>query len=144
MWPVVSRWELGADPFTDLHRLNREIGRLFEAPAGTQAPPLDIWGTDDQLQVAVDLPGVEPDKIELSVADGVLTIAGERPKQALEETDTAYRAERPAGRFSRSVRLPFDVEQDQIKARYHLGSLFITLPKAEAAKPRRITVETEA
>jgi len=138
MWPVVSRWETAVDPFADLHRLNREMGRLFDG--SSTYPALDIWGNENEVRMVADLPGIDPAKIQLTVNEGVLTLEGERPQQAVEEKDVVYRNERLGGSFRRSVQLPFEVEQDHIQARYENGTLMVTLPKAEKAKPRQITI----
>ncbi len=144
MWPVMNRWDAGLEPFQELNRLQRQVNRLFDGTLGGTAsfPALNVWGNGEEVRVAAELPGVDPNKIELTVTGNTLTIEGERPETKLGEKEEWYRQERPVGRFARTVRLPFEVDNDQIAARYEQGILKVTLPRHEATKPRRINVES--
>lgn len=143
MWPVMSRWETGLDPFSELNRLHRQMSRVFDGAArATEFPPLNVWGNAEEVRMAAELPGVDPDKIELTVTGNTLTLEGERPAEKFGEKDEVYRRERPVGRFVRTIRLPFEVDNDQIAARYEQGVLKVSLPRHESTKPRRITVQS--
>ena len=133
-----SQW----DPFAEFRALSREVNRAFNSGAAgaTVFPALNVWSNSDGAQVTVELPGVDPEQVQINVEKNQLTIEGERPAQAIEEDVVRKRTERATGRFSRSVRLPFEVEHDQVRAGYKQGVLTVTLPRAEATKPKRIEI----
>lgn len=135
-------------PFGSLSQFREEVNRLLEGSFGASGetgllggwtPPLDIYHDKDNLYVKAELPGLKKEEIELSLYEGVLTLSGER-KQESHAEGKPLREERYYGRFQRSVTLPAEVDADKISASYRDGILEITLPKAEAAKPRQIEV----
>jgi len=141
--PVV-RW----DPFSDMIQLRDEIGRWFEGDvergkskkSAIWAPDVDIKETDKEIQINADLPGMKMEDIDVSVDEDQLIIKGER-KEEKEEKDKDYvRVERSYGSFYRSFNIGVPVKPDQIKATYKDGVLEITLPKAEAKKPKKIAI----
>lgn len=102
-------------------------------------PAVNLWETPEALKVEAELPGVKNDRIELSAMAGELSIRVSGPDEP--EQGVAYhRRERPAGSFSRVLRLPCEVDPDRIEADLRDGVLTVTLPKAEGAKPRKIAV----
>ena len=137
------------DPFRELSTLQREVDRAFRdafggssspATAGAWAPALDVEETEDGFTLHIELPGVAPEDVEVSLEENVLTIAGERHFYDNRETDGFRRVERSFGRFHRAVRLPDRVDPDSVTATHKDGLLTIVVPKAEEAKPRRIEV----
>jgi HSP20 family protein len=142
------------EPFGELSRLRREVDRLWEdffAPKGwglrpwegEWAPALDVSETADKVVVKAEVPGIDPQEINLTLAGDVLTIKGEK-KSEREETKANYHlVERSYGSFSRSLTLPAAVDQDQIDAKYEKGVLTITCPKKEEVKPRAIAIKAE-
>jgi HSP20 family protein len=100
---------------------------------------MDVYESDDAYIVHSLLPGVNPESVNVSVQDNVLTISGESQRNAPENARPLFQ-EIGYGRFQRQVALGFPVEADRADASYHGGILTITLPKAEAAKPRQIKV----
>jgi HSP20 family protein len=103
-------------------------------------PPLNIWGDSDKVYAEAELPGMQLDHLEIYVTEeNQLTIQGERRKLELDK-GVWYGQERGFGQFSRTIRLPVKVDADKVEARFEHGVLFVTLPKSEAAKPRRISV----
>nr|NIQ93207.1 Hsp20/alpha crystallin family protein [Desulfuromonadales bacterium]NIR33245.1 Hsp20/alpha crystallin family protein [Desulfuromonadales bacterium]NIS39552.1 Hsp20/alpha crystallin family protein [Desulfuromonadales bacterium] len=92
------------------------------------------------LYVEALVPGIDAENLELSVMRGVLTLSGERKAENGKEK-TWHRRERGAGKFMRTVELPVEVDADKVKAEYANGVLTVTLPKAESAKPKRISIE---
>lgn len=137
------------DPFRNAG-LHNEVERMFreaigssDAPvtAGAFSPALDVHEGPDAYTFYVELPGVTADEVEITLEENVLTIAGERAFYDEVDDDDFRRVERRFGRFHRSVRLPDRVAGDQVTARYGDGILTITVPKAEDAKPRRISIE---
>lgn len=144
MWPLINSWEERVDPFRELERLHRQFngGAGSRSRFSTEYPPLNVRGNAETVYVSAELPGIDPSKLDLTVTGNALTIAGERSPETIDENDVVYRSERPSGRFNRTVRLPYDVDNDQIGARYEKGVLTITLPRSEATKPRKIQVQS--
>ena len=142
---AVTHWDWAQDPFQDLYRLQREVNRLFSdvTEPAERFPALNLWSSDDEAVVMVELPGVDPKKVDLSVVGHVLTLQGERAEEPGVKAEAYHRRERSTGAFARSVRLPFDVESDKVQARYEHGVLRITLPRKESTKPRRIAIAAE-
>ena len=107
-------------------------------------PSLDVVERADAYLVSAELPGVDPSAVEISFENNTLTIRGTKAPslQALENEEVrVYTAERLSGTFERAVRLPEYVEGDKIEATYSQGVLTITVPKAEAARPRKIEIK---
>ena len=131
------------DPFREMAAIQRAANSLFRdfATRGRVSyPPLEVVDKTDEVMVVAELPGVNKDEVEITVLGDTLTITGEKKLPA--EKDVTYiRHERPHGRFRRSVDLPYAVDHTKVAATYKDGILTITLPKAEEAKPRQITVE---
>jgi HSP20 family protein len=110
---------------------------------GEWVPSLDVSETKDKVVVKAEAPRIDPKEIAISLKSGILTLKGEK-KQEREEKDESYHLiERSYGSFSRSVRLPAEVQEDQVKASYKDGILTITLPKTERAKERSIKIEVK-
>jgi HSP20 family protein len=137
-------------PFFGVRQLQDDINRLFSDwnesdSSGATAdwvPSVDINEFDDQFQLYVDLPGVDPKEVEITLDSGVLTISGERYMQAekADENVVRRRTERGSGRFYRRFILPETVDADKVKATDRHGVLEIQIPKQAKAQPRRIEV----
>jgi len=129
------------DPFRELDRLTQQV---FGPSAGTwsrpTAMPMDAYRAGDKFVVTFDLPGVDPDAIELDVERNVLTVKAERRPVATGEHVEMQVAERPLGVFSRQLFLGDTLDTDHIDAGYDAGVLTLRIPIAEKAKPRKITV----
>ncbi|MGH7482047.1 MAG: Hsp20/alpha crystallin family protein [Longimicrobiales bacterium] len=107
-----------------------------------RSPSADVVETKDEIRVMLELPGMRPEDVEVSLEDNVLTISGEKSEER-EEEDGDHRwhlSECRYGRFSRSFVLPRDVEQERTQADFQNGVLRVTIPKSEKVKPRRIEV----
>ncbi|WP_083979741.1 Hsp20/alpha crystallin family protein [Demequina salsinemoris] len=125
----------------DMDRMLRQFfGDADASLAGAFSPALDVKETDDAFTLHIELPGVKAEDVELSLEDNVLTVAGERSFYDESEGEGYRRIERRFGRFHRAVRLPDRVSPDKVEATYADGILTVTVPKAEDAKPRKITV----
>jgi HSP20 family protein len=107
------------------------------------APACNTFEDEQGFWVHAALPGVERKNIEIVVEDGVLILKGERKEEASDETRTYFSREIGWGAFSRSFRLPTNVDTTKVEATYKDGILSIALPKREESKPRRITIETK-
>ena len=124
------------DPFRDFDRLVAEqVAGLRGAP---RSVPMDAYRRGDQFLIHLDLPGVDPDAIELTVEQNVLTIKAERRFEP-EEGDELVITERPQGTFTRQLLLGESLDTDRLEADYDQGVLTLRIPVAEAAKPRRKT-----
>lgn len=130
------------DPSREIAALQRAVNELFggfSTRRGATYPPVELIDKGESLVITSEIPGVEKDKLELTVLGDTLTIAGEKKLPA--EKDVNYiRHERPHGAFRRLIDLPYSVDQEKISALYRDGILTISLPKAEEAKPRQIKV----
>ena len=128
-----------ADPFAPMRRQMRDLGRPVAQVA--QYPAVNVWQGPDSAAVTAELPGTAPEDIEISIKNNVLTISGERKPPESSEDATWLRRERPYGRFSRVVQLPFRVDRDRVEARFENGVLQIELHRPEEDKPRRIDIK---
>src|SRR5688500_7179563 len=147
------RW----NPFNEMSLLQNQMNRLFESALhgwpsesnGTTGttnwiPAADIYESENELFVNLDLPGVDPKLVDVRVENNVLTIRGERQFEEKQNKENYHRVERSYGAFARSFTLSTAVDADKIRASYKAGVLSITLPKAEAAKPKRIQIAATA
>ena len=118
--------------------------RAFVLPfAGRLAPLADVSETDTTLEVSLDLPGMNPDDVEIRLSGNTLNIRGEKKEQHEGKGRTFHRLERRRGAFARSIALPCAVQEDEAAAEYKDGVLTIVLPKREEAKSHRIKVKKQ-
>jgi HSP20 family protein len=140
----LSRW----DPFQEAMTLREAVNRLFEesfvpsAPGAASGfvPALDLSETPEAYFVEMAVPGMKAEDLNVTVENGVLTVSGEVKQNAETKERNFHRVERRYGRFSRSVSLPAAVRGDAIEAKLESGILFLSIPKAEEVKPRKITI----
>jgi HSP20 family protein len=124
------------DPFRELDRLTQQA---FGTPTRPAVMPMDAWRTGDEFVVAFDLPGVEPDSLDIDVERNVLTVKAER-YPPIGESAEVVAAERPSGIFSRQLIVADTLDTEHIQASYHAGVLTLRIPIAEKAKPRKISI----
>ncbi|CAL9559762.1 18 kDa heat shock protein [Streptomyces sp. enrichment culture] len=124
------------DPFRELDRLTQQV---FNTTARPSAMPMDAYRSGDDFIVHFDLPGIDPESIELDVERNVLNVRAERRSPAPEGAETVV-AERPTGTFTRQLFLGETLDTDRIDASYDAGVLTLRIPVAEQAKPRRIQI----
>ena len=129
------------DPFRELDRLTQQVLGTNGTLARPSVMPMDAWRDGDTFHVEFDLPGVNPDSIDLDVERNVVTVKAERPPRASDAELIA--AERPRGVFSRQLILGDNLDTEHITARYDSGVLTLQIPVAEKAKPRKITVTSK-
>jgi HSP20 family protein len=139
----IARWEQQMERrFADL--FSGRIARLWdEDDAEMTEPALDLFEDDNEIVVKAELPGMTKDDIQISFADNVLTIRGEKKKEEEESDKNYYRAERVYGAFVRSLVLPGEVNPDKARAVFKNGVLEIRMPKTEAAKKKEIKVNVQ-
>jgi len=128
------------DPFRELDRLSQQMFGGHGTLARPSAMPMDAWREGDNFHVEFDLPGVDPDSIDLDVERNVVTVKAERPVRASDAEMIA--AERPRGVFSRQLVLGDNLDTEHIEAGYAAGVLSLRIPVAERAKPRKIAIST--
>ena len=148
------------DPFRDMEELRREVDRAFESFGGgrrpgfgraaflpgygaRQYPLVNLYEDKDNLYVEALAPGLNPERLDLTVQGNTLTISGEKPGLQNVKPENLHRSERSAGRFVRTIELPYLVSDAGVAASYRDGLLLVTLPRHEASKPKQIAVRVE-
>lgn len=142
---LMPRLHVG-DWWNEMGRMQGELSRLFGRFNGlprvlpSSGPATNVWEDEHHVYAEVELPGVDANKVELTVTEGdQLTIQGERKFEPPAGT-VWHRQERPLGQFARQIALPSQVDAEKVEAHYRNGLLQIAMPKAAAAKPRKIEV----
>ncbi len=143
-WPFDS---LGTS-FSELGRLRRDLDQLMGFRMGpddglTTAgvfPLLNVSQDHDNFYVRSEIPGLTLDELDVSVTGRSLTISGERKIPTEDQQVRYHRREREAGKFRRQLNLPSDVNSEKVQAKYRHGILMMVLPKAESAKPKKISI----
>jgi HSP20 family protein len=136
----VLRFDPFGDPFRHMDRLTNQLLSGTRTPMGM---PMDVWQTDDGFHVYLDLPGVDPDSVDITTERNILTIKAER-RPEYQQGQNVLVAERPQGTFTRQLQLGDTVDAENIQASYGDGVLHLTLPMTRAAQPRRVQVRTDS
>jgi len=129
------------DPFREMERLTQQVWGTHGTLARPSAMPMDAWRDGDTFHVEFDLPGVDPNSIDLDVERNVVTVRAERAARASDAELIA--AERPRGVFSRQLILGDNLDTEHIAASYNAGVLTLEIPVAERAKSRKISITRE-
>ena len=140
VWDFMSEVEKA---FDDLWRSPRSPTNVNQSAFSGFTPAVDVHESGEFYLVSVDLPGVPQKDVNISIANGRLSVSGERKQEERKEDKMFKRFERSYGRFERSFQLPQDIDENKIQARYENGVLEIMIPKSEVAKPRSIHIDTE-
>jgi len=125
-----------------LHLFDAVGADAFGEPAAGVFPPMNVTQDDDNFYVRAEVPGAKAKELSISVNRNRLAISGKREIPRESEKVSHHRKERAEGSFSRTLTLPIEVDSERVEARYSDGILALTLPKAEQAKPRQISVKT--
>jgi len=144
---AIIRW----DPFRDMVSLREKMNRMFEdvfagrsedkeLQAGTWAPSVDIFETENELVLSAEIPGIEEKDVEIKVEDNTLTIRGERKFEKETKEENYHRIERSYGSFYRAFTLPSSVDPERIQAEQDNGVLKISMPKRQELKPRKVKI----
>ena len=139
------------DIFRPFRELQREIDRLFDDFFRTEvrpakeffAPDMDVYETDDEVVIEVEIPGIDRKDVKITVEENILKISGEKKVEREQKGKNYYYVERSAGKFERAIRLPDYVDVEKIKAEYKNGVLTIRVPKKEERKKKVIEVEVQ-
>jgi HSP20 family protein len=144
-------WEVTPWRPFEFEKMRREMDRLWDSffeskptrrvGEGEWAPSLDISETKGDLVVKAELPGIDPKEIDISLNEGILTIKGEKMQEKEEKEEGYHLVERSYGSFTRSIRLPREIQSEKINASYKNGVLKITLPKTEEAKKKEVKIK---
>lgn len=126
--------------FDDLLDIENAMGRAVGGGRSSRFPALNAWVTESGVVVDAEVPGVDAGSIDVSVVKDELTLSGQRAADDVGD-GVYHRRERGYGKFSRTVQLPFRVQADKVVATYRNGVLRVELPRAEADKPKRITIQ---
>ncbi len=144
---MLARWGYGAPSvWSEMSRLSREMDRLLGETSTVSRtgvfPPLNVYDDGESLIVRAEIPGIDPNDLEVNATVNALTIKGERKRPKADEKASFHRRERGHGTFSRSINLPQEIEPTKVQATCKLGVLEVLLPKAEATKPRKIEIQS--
>jgi len=137
-------------PFDELARMRTDMDRIFSEIMGKGStavssgvfPAVNVRSEGDKIFVQAELPGVKSEDLDISVEGNTLTLRGERKPDTVENVNY-HRRERRSGKFHKAISLPDEINLEGVSANYSNGVLRLTLPKAEHAKPRKITVKCE-
>jgi len=137
------------DVFAELDRLQREMRQSHDFSPSIRGqtrgafPAMNVGGTASSVEIYAFVPGIDPAGLDVQIEKGVLTLAGERKLEApaQDAKATSHIDERYAGRFRRVVTLPDDIDANAVQAKYRDGVLHISIPRREAAQPRRINIQ---
>jgi len=147
---AIVRW----DPFREMMTLRNAMDRMFEdsmvrryqdaSESGEGYLPLDVYQTENDFVVRASMPGVKPEEVDISLTGDTLTIKGEhKEEQEIKEQNYA-RKEIRHGSFNRSIVMPTQIQSDKVEATFDNGILTLTLPKAEAVKPKQIKIKPKS
>jgi len=156
---AITRWEpfwglRRWGPFREISSLQKEMDRLFgqylgrmrgaeeEGLAAAWAPAVDIYETEDKVVLKAELPGLKKEDIDIQVRENTLTLKGEKKFEKEVKEENYHRVERTYGSFQRSFTLPNTVKQEGIEATFKDGILEVSLPKAEEAKAKKVTIKS--
>ncbi len=151
MLPILRNRLAGVAPFETLWDMQRDMDRLLDTVWGRTptepnpwAVPADVVETENEIRCMLEVPGLKPEDIDVTVENNVLTVSGEKKFQQAQGEDGkgTYHQERRYGRFDRSFILPRNVDASRVNANYEHGVLTIVLPKTEESKPRRVQIGT--
>jgi HSP20 family protein len=141
-----SLWRLRrfSDTMPEMLQLQREMNRLFSnvgQKSPQDYPAVNIWEKDGNAVVTAELPGIDPEKMDISVLGDTLTLSGEALQETLTQGDIYIRQERGIGKFKRNIQLPFQVNAQAVEARYDKGILMVTLPRIKEDLPKKIKIQ---
>jgi HSP20 family protein len=147
---AISSYRNYSSSLEGLQRLNRMLDEAFavwpqvsgSAVTSAWLPPTDVCEDKNGLEITMELPGVRPEDVRLSLENNILMVRGDKRQEGEQRTERVHRYERSYGTFERTFALPSIVDPEKIEARYEDGVLIISIPKSERARPREITVNS--
>jgi HSP20 family protein len=139
-WPPLARLEKEMDEFFRPF-VGGPLEEYFKEPPAKWVPFVDVEETDKEIMVKVDLPGVDPKDVQISVVNGILVVRGEKKEEKEEKEKNYHRVERFTGHFYREVPLPVGTDPDKIVATSNKGVISIAIPKKPEVLPKKIAVK---
>lgn len=146
--PIQNRPTRQWSPWSDFGDFERAMNRVFGDmyPTRTEHPPVNVWTGKDDAVLTAELPGIEPEDLDISVHENTLVLRyaakeDEQKKEEEEEGEAYHRRECVHASFSRSWRLPFEVDGDKAEAKLQNGILKLLLPRSEASKPKKVQIK---
>jgi HSP20 family protein len=150
MLPTRSRNGVTFSPWTGFVGLRREMDEMLNVVNAMQesgnrvwTPPVSVREDAETVTLEMELPGIDPAAVDISIEGQLLTISGEKRDERSEERENVHLLERRYGRFERSFTVPRGIDAERIEARFERGVLHLTLPRPEESKPRRIRINPE-
>ncbi len=141
LWQDLERFGRLLYPLQDFERMHRALSR-WGSPSSVDFPAVNVWLSGDTAVITTELPGVDPKAIDISVVGKTLTLRGSREPEILKEDESYHRRERWHGQFTKTIELPFSIDAGKVEAGFSGGILHMNLPRAEADKPRKISVKS--
>jgi HSP20 family protein len=139
LWSDFEEFGKWPDPWREFQRFSRALAAASSPPA-YDFPAVNVWTSPDHAVITTEMPGIDPGAVDITIADKTLTIRGSRQLEEVKEEDSYHRRERWHGQFIKTVALPFSVEADRVTASVSNGVLSVSLPRAEAEKPKKIGI----
>ncbi|MEN6468832.1 MAG: Hsp20/alpha crystallin family protein [Smithella sp.] len=142
--PSLWRVRRFSDTLPEMLQLQREMNRLFSnvgQKSPQDYPAVNIWEKDGNAVITAELPGIDPEKMDISVLGDTVTLSGMALQETFTQGETYLRQERGIGSFKRNIQLPFQVNAQAVEARYEKGILMITLPRNKEDLPKKIKVQ---
>lgn len=136
------------DPWREIGQLQNEMTRMlagaraFPTLGQREFPPVNLFVNEHDVLLTLEVPGIDPAKVDITVTGDAVTLKGERRVEELEDGQAFHRRERPSGKFEREVQLPFEVDPSKTEATYERGVLAVRMARPESLKPRKVTVKT--
>lgn len=142
MKPTVNLW----NPWQELDQIHQEMSRLFGrrqavSKRASAFPALNVWADDSSLVLTAEIPGMDPDQIDVTVQRKSVTLSGKRDLGEVKEGETVYRQERFSDSFSRTLELPIEVDPQSAEADYQKGVLTLRLSLPATHQPQKVTVK---
>lgn len=136
------------DPWNELSQLQQEVNRLFSGArpgvrgaATREFPPVNLLTGEDHLILTTEVPGIDPQQLDITVTGDTITLRGGRAAEELKDGQGYHRQERPYGQFVRTVQLPYEVDPEKTEARYEKGVLSVKLVRPEQLKLKKVVVK---
>jgi HSP20 family protein len=142
-FPAVLRDVRMPDLFREMRRAQEDMNRLFGGlrfALRTEFPSANVWASAEGAIITAQVPGVQPDQLDVTVHQDTVTLRGRRDPEAMDGDAIVHRRERPYGPFTRTFILPFRADADRVTARFNRGILTLELPRPESDKPRHVKI----
>lgn len=142
LWSELERFGRIHDPWREFDRMRQSLARPA-APSAAEFPLVNVWSSAEQATITTEIPGIDPETIDVSVVDTMVTLRGSRQSEVLGAEEQFHRKERWHGQFSKTIELPFSIEMNKVDAKFAKGVLIISLARAEADKPKKISIRSD-